>query len=239
MPAHEGKKVLIVEDDPAIRAGVVDALRYAGFTALDASDGVSGQRLALEEPVVLALIDLALPLRDGLEILEAVRETKPGLPVILITARGGEEDRVRGLRLGADDYVVKPFSFRELMARVEAVLRRSAERLDGAPFLPLPKGQIDLTAEEVCFDDGGRESLTALESRLIRYLAAFPARIISRDELLAHVWRIDPLRVRTRSIDVAFARLRRKLRDDGETPRVLVTVRGRGYRLDLPCERKS
>lgn len=236
MAPHEDQHVLIVEDDPAIRSGVADALRYAGFTALEAADGVSGQRLALEEPVVLALIDLALPLRDGLTILRAIRASKPGLPVILITARGGEDDRVRGLRLGADDYVVKPFSFRELMARIEAVLRRSAERVDGATRLPLPEGQVDLAAEEVRFDDGSRQTLTALETRLLRYLAAFPSRLVSRDELMAHVWQLDPRRVRTRSIDVAFGRLRRKLRDDRDSPRTLVTVRGRGYRLDLPCD---
>lgn len=227
------KTVLTIEDDLAIRRGVSDALGYAGYNALEAADGVSGQRLALSEPVDLVLLDLSLPLRDGLEVLTAVRRSKPGLPIILITARGSEDDRVRGLQLGADDYLVKPFSFRELMARVEAVLRRSPERTEVAA-IPLPHGTVDLAAEEVRHDDGSRQSLTTLEARLLRYLATFPDRLVSRDELLIQVWQLDPRQVRTRSVDVAFGRLRRKLRDDATPPQVLVTVRGRGYRLGNP-----
>lgn len=230
------KTILIIEDDLAIRLGVADALRYSGFTVLEAGDGVSGQRLALDESVCLVLLDLTLPLRDGLVVLECVRDSKPGLPVILITARGSEAERVQGLRLGADDYVVKPFSFRELTARVDAVLRRSAERSDGSSRLALPTGEVDLAAEEVRHDDGSREDLTPLEARLLRYLAAFPSRLVSRDELLTHVWHVDPRQVQTRSVDVALGRLRRKLRDDGERPAVLITVRGRGVRLEAVCD---
>lgn len=236
MTTQEKNTVLIIEDDLPIRQGVADALRYRGFEAVEAGDGASGQELALSSPVCLVLLDLTLPLRDGLAVLAAIREGKPGLPVILITARGGEEDRVRGLRLGADDYVVKPFSFRELTARVDAVLRRSAERQAGPTSLPLPDGEIDLAAEEVRHDDGSHQALTTLEARMLRYLAAFPARLVSRDELLTHVWQVDPRQVQTRSVDVALGRLRRKLRDVGEAPRVIITVRGRGYRLDLPCD---
>lgn len=228
--------VLIIEDDLAIRRGVTDALKMSGYGVLEASDGVQGQQLALAEPVDLILLDLSLPLRDGLQVLDAVRRTKPGLPIILITARGSEDDRVRGLHLGADDYLVKPFSFRELMARVEAVLRRSPQRSDGPARLAVPGGEVDLAAEEIRYDDGERLPLTDLEGRLLRYLATFPDRLISREELLRHVWQLDARRVRTRSIDVAFSRLRRKLRDDTSPPRVLITVRGRGYRLEAsPC----
>ncbi len=228
--------VLTIEDDVAIRRGVTDALKMSGYGVLEAADGVSGQRLALGEPVDLILLDLSLPLRDGLKVLDAVRRAKPGLPIILITARGSEDDRVLGLRLGADDYLVKPFSFRELMARVEAVLRRSPERSDGALCLALPGGVVDLAAEDVRHDDGERQALTGLEARLLRYLATFPDRLVTRDELLVHVWQLDPNQVQTRSIDIAFSRLRRKLRDDTRPPRVLITVRGRGYRLEAcPC----
>ena len=227
--------VLVVEDDVAIRRGVADALRYAGFEPLEAGDGVAGLRLALERPVRLVLLDLALPLKDGLAVLAELRAARPGLPVILITARGGEDDRVRGLRLGADDYVVKPFSVRELLARVDAVLRRSPERATEAAVLALPAGTVDLAAEEVRFDDGAHETLTALEARLLRFLAGASHRFVSRDELLVHVWQADPRSVHTRSVDMAIARLRRKLRDDGQTPRVVVAVRGRGYRLEGAC----
>jgi DNA-binding response OmpR family regulator len=228
-------EVLIVEDDLAIRRGVAAALRHAGFEPVEAGDGVAGQRLALERPVVLVLLDLALPLRDGHAVLAAIRDARPELPVIVITARGDEDDRVRGLRGGADDYVVKPFSVRELLARVDSVLRRSPGREHALTALALPAGVVDLAAEEVRFDDGAREALTALEARLLRYLAAFPHRLVSRDELLAQVWQVDPRHVHTRSVDMALARLRRKLRDDHRAEPVVLTVRGRGYRLGGSC----
>jgi DNA-binding response OmpR family regulator len=227
--------VLVVEDDVAIRRGVAGALRYAGFEPVEAGDGVSGLKIALERPVRLVLLDLALPLRDGLAVLADLRAARPALPVILITARGGEDDRVRGLRLGADDYVVKPFSVRELLARVDAVLRRSPERATESGVLALPACTVDLGAEEVRFDDGGREALTALEARLLRFLAGAGRRFVSRDELLVHVWQADPRRVQTRAVDMAIARLRRKLRDDGRPPRAVIAVRGRGYRLEGAC----
>jgi two-component system alkaline phosphatase synthesis response regulator PhoP len=223
--------ILVVEDDLAVRRGVADALRWAGFDPLEAGDGDLGQQLALARPVRLVLLDLVLPRRPGLEVLQALRAARPGLPVILLTALGGEDDRVRGLTMGADDYVVKPFSVRELLARVESVLRRSAERVQGPASLAVPGGEVDLMQEEVRWDDGSREPLTELEANLLRYLASCPGRLLSRDELLQRVWRVDPRRVRTRTLDMTVARLRKKLRDEQAPPRVVVTVRGRGYRL--------
>jgi DNA-binding response OmpR family regulator len=225
--------ILVIEDDLAVRRGLSDALRWAGFEALEAGDGDLGQRLALERPVRLALLDLVLPRRHGLEVLKAIRATRPGLPVILLTALGAEEDRVRGLEMGADDYVVKPFSVRELLARVESVLRRSAERTQGPASLPVPGGEVDLLREEVRWDDGSREPLTGLEASLLRYLASCPGRLLTREELLQRVWRVDARRVRTRSLDMTIARLRKKLRDEHDPPQVVLTVRGRGYRLSF------
>src|SRR5215475_7788998 len=118
-------RVVVVEDDPAIRRGVVDALRVSGYEVVEAADGASGLEEAVRLGVDLVLLDLLLPKRDGLEVLTDLRQIRPALPVIILTARGSEDDRVKGLRKGADDYVVKPFSARELLARVEAVLRRS------------------------------------------------------------------------------------------------------------------
>lgn len=183
------------------------------------------------------LLDVVLPRGDGLDVLRAIRRERPALPVILITARGSEEQRVEGLRFGADDYVVKPFSIRELLARVEAVLRRSPERPRGIDRLTFEGGaieEIDLGRREVRFTDGGRSELSELEADLLRYLAAHRTRAIAREELLTRVWRVNPRHVETRSVDMTVARLRKKLRDD--PPRLVATVRCRGYRLDLDTD---
>jgi DNA-binding response OmpR family regulator len=187
--------------------------------------------LALTAEIGLVLLDLVLPGGTGLAVLERIRDARPSLPVIVLTARGGEDDRVRGLRLGADDYVVKPFSVRELLARVDSVLRRSPERTDGAGSLPLPGGEIDLQSLEVRFADGTAISLSPLEADLLRYLAGNAHRATSREELLQWIWKVNPRHVQTRSVDMAVARLRRKLRDDAEPPSFLLTVRGKGYKL--------
>jgi len=223
--------VLVIEDDLAIRRGLRDALRHEGYGVLEAGDAIEGQRLALTAEAGLVLLDLVLPGGSGLGVLERIRDARPGLPVIVLTARGGEDDRVRGLRLGADDYVVKPFSVRELLARVDSVLRRSPERTDGASSLPLPDGEVDLLRLEVRFADGTATPLSPLEADLLRYLAANAQRATSREELLQRIWKVNPRHVQTRSVDMAVARLRRKLRDDDDPPRLLLTVRGKGYKL--------
>jgi DNA-binding response OmpR family regulator len=225
------RTVLVIEDDAAIRQGIVDALDFAGYTPLEAPDGKRGFAMALEAECDLILLDLVLPGPDGLEILKAVRAERPTLPVIILTARGEERDRVKGLRLGADDYVVKPFSVKELLARVEAVLRRSPERPDAVEKVKVPGGVADLARREVRFRDGRREELTDREVQLLRYLAANPGRAISRQEILTRVWRLDPRGIDTRTIDMHIARLREKLRDDPERPAILLTVRGTGYKF--------
>jgi DNA-binding response OmpR family regulator len=223
--------ILVVEDDSAIRRGVVDALTFAGYGTLQSGDGAEAARLATTATIDLILLDLVLPKQGGFEILKAVRATRPTLPVIILTARGDESDRVNGLRLGADDYVVKPFSIRELLARVEAVLRRSPERPQPVGQVPIPGGSADLDRCEVRFEDGGRAELSEREVELLRYLAANRDRAISRDEILQRIWRLDPRHVETRTIDVHIANLRSKLRDPGDQPRVILTVRGKGYML--------
>jgi DNA-binding response OmpR family regulator len=224
-----GQQILTVEDDPAIRRGIVDALRFAGYRTLEAARGDTGLQMALARQFDLLLLDLVLPGRDGLEILREVRRLRPTLPIIILTARGEEADRVRGLHDGADDYVVKPFSIKELLARVEAVLRRSPERPSDVAEIVIPGGRIDLARCEVQFDDGRRAELSEREIELVRYLAANSGRAIAREELLANVWRISPEGVATRTIDMHVARLREKLRDDSSRPCVLLTVRGKGY----------
>ncbi len=226
--------ILTIEDDPAIRRGIVDALEYAGYAVLQTGDGIDGAHLAVHRQYDLLLLDLVLPGKSGLEILQLVRETRPTLPVIILTARGDEQDRVAGLRQGADDYMVKPFSVKELLARVEAVLRRTPERPADIELVTLPGGCADLARCEVRFDDGQRVELSEKEIELLRYLARHSGRAISRDELLGNVWRISPQGVSTRTIDMHIARLREKLRDDPTTPRILLTVRGKGYMFAVP-----
>jgi DNA-binding response OmpR family regulator len=199
---------------------------------VQAERGDTGLDKALHGGCDLVLLDLVLPGRDGLAVLRELRRAHPTLPVIILTARGAEADRVRGLREGADDYVTKPFSIRELLARVDAVLRRSPERPGDVRSLRLPEGQVDLERQEVVFTDGTRHELSLRETELLRYLAANPGRVVSREELLSRVWGVRPGATETRTVDVHVARLRTKLRDPGATGALLVTVRGKGYRLD-------
>ncbi len=226
-----GFRVLTVEDDAAIRRGIVDALSFAGYEVIEAATGNAGCAAAVSRAYDLLLLDMVLPGKSGLDILREVRNSRPTMPVIILSAQGEERDRVTGLKLGADDYVVKPFSVDELLARVEAVLRRSPGRPTDVSELPIAGGCIDFARCEVRFDDGGREELSERERELLRYLACHSERAVSREELLANVWQIDARGVTTRTIDMHVARLREKLRDTGTEAKVLVTVRGKGYML--------
>ena len=223
--------VLVVEDDEAIRRGLVDALKFAGYRPLQAEDGKKGLDIALTAEIDLVLLDILMPEIDGLTILEEVRRTRPTLPIIMLTAKGEEQDRVRGLRLGADDYVVKPFSATELLARVEAVLRRSAERPRNLKQSTFAGRTINFERCEVVFESGERTTLAQREAEVLAYLAANPGRAVSRDELLHRVWGVDPRGTSTRTVDMAVARLREQLRDDPGDPQVIVTVRAKGYML--------
>lgn len=224
------RTVLTIEDDAAIRRGIVDALTFVGYRVLQAGNGDDGLRMAVQQQYDLLLLDLVLPGKQGMEILREVRQSRPTLPVIMLTARGEENDRVEGLRHGADDYVVKPFSVKELLARVEAVLRRSPERPLDVDVVQIPGGGCaDFSRRELRFHDGERSELSEREVELLRYLVNHAGRAIGREELLANVWRIDPHGLPTRTIDMHVARLREKLRDDPAAPRILLTVRGKGY----------
>lgn len=229
-------RVLTVEDDAAIRRGIVDSLSFAGYDVIEAANGIDGAAAAVSREYDLLLLDMVLPGKSGLDILSEVRNSRPTLPVIILSARGEERDRVTGLKLGADDYVVKPFSVDELLARVEAVLRRSPGRPTDVSELAIAGGCIDFARCEVRFDDGSREELSERERELLRYFACHTDRAISREELLANVWKIDARGVTTRTIDMHVARLREKLRDANGEPRVLLTVRGKGYMLAERCK---
>lgn len=226
--------VLVIEDDAAIRRGIVDALRFAGYKPLEATDGEAGLSDAIGADIDLVLLDILLPKKDGFSVLKELRKARPALPVICLTARGTEDDRVRGLQTGADDYVVKPFSAKELLARVEAVLRRSAERPRGIREIVIRGRTIDFERREIRWPDGARAELSEREAAILQYLAANRSRAIARDELLARVWGFDPRGVRTRTVDMHVARLREALRDDPAAPEVILTVRSEGYMLALP-----
>jgi len=223
------KTILVVEDDPSIRRGIVDALQFAGYHPRQAADGHEGLRAALHDSYDLLLLDLILPGPGGLDILTALRTARPTVPVIILTAKGDEADRVAGLQGGADDYVVKPFSVRELLARIDAVLRRSPGRPLDVSEINFPGGVADLARGEIRREDGVTRELSEREGEVLRYLAVHRGRVISRDELLSRIWRLTPGIMETRTIDMHIVRLRAKIEVDPTNPRVLITVRGKGY----------
>jgi DNA-binding response OmpR family regulator len=226
-----GARVVIVEDEQAIRRGVRDLLRASGYQVAEAADGEAGLQESVRLGVELVLLDLQMPKKDGLQVLAELRKVRPTLPVIILTARGTEDDRVKGLKMGADDYVVKPFSARELLARVEAVLRRSVDRPEEVAGARLARAVIDFKRREVRWSDSERAELSETETALLSFLVAQRTRAVSREELLTKVWGIGGQGVETRTIDMHIARLRAKLRDPGgtDTPEAILTVRAQGY----------
>lgn len=226
-------KVVVVEDEAAIRMGVCDALRIAGYEAIEAADGELGLVAARRPGVDLVLLDLMLPKMDGMSVLKALRKTHPVLPVIVVTAKGGEDDRVDGLQEGADDYVVKPFSARELTARVQAVLRRSPERPGHVQQVSWGSTTVDFERREASAKGSAPMALSETECGILAHLAANAGRAISRDEMLTRLWGISGGGVETRTIDMHIARLRSKLTSlSGSGPEDwIVTVRGKGYML--------
>jgi DNA-binding response OmpR family regulator len=223
--------IVLIEDEPAIRRGVIDALRSSGYQVVEAADGDRGLQEAIQHGVDLILLDLLLPCRNGLDVLTEVRKVRPTLPVIILTARGTEDERVRGLKMGADDYVVKPFSARELLARVEAVLRRSAGRPPEVLAARLGHAILDFERREIRWTKDRRTEMSETETALLRFLVTHRTRAVSREELLARLWGISGQHIETRTIDMHVARLRGKLKDPAgrATPEAIMTVRAQGY----------
>jgi DNA-binding response OmpR family regulator len=222
-------RILVVEDDPDIVCVVKSYLERSEFVVDTASDGLSGLARALEDPPALIVLDWMLPGIDGLEFMKRLRNEQQ-TPVIMLTARGEEDDRIKGLQLGADDYVPKPFSPRELVARIEAVLRRMQPPTEQEQE-PLTRGPlvIDPSRHNVTRDDEPIE-LTTLEFNLLYTLARYPGRVYSRDELLERIWGGDFAGV-DRVVDVHVSNLRQKLEREPTSPRLLLTVRGVGYKF--------
>lgn len=223
-------RLLIVEDETAIRSGLVDVFVFHGFEVEAADNGDDGLRLALGGQFDLILLDIMLPGVDGFEICNRIRQQDRHQPVIMLTARSGDEDIVHGLTLGADDYVAKPFSVTQLVLRVQAVLRRSGMDSAGAREISLNNGVV-IDTENLC---AGKTVFTRREMDLLQYLARQADRPVAREELLARVWGYaNHLEIETRTVDIHIAKLRRKIEVDPSNPQTIITVRGAGYRLML------
>jgi DNA-binding response OmpR family regulator len=221
--------VLVVDDEPIVREVVVSYLRREGYRTLEAGDGDSARRLLEKEPPNLVVLDLMLPGTDGLELCRWIR-TRSELPVIMLTARGDEADRIVGLELGADDYVTKPFSPRELAARVRTVLRRTAPDIPRAERLSFDGLDIDARTREVT-RNSELLKLTAKEFDLLWFMANHARQVFSRDQLMDRVWGYEAA-LDTGTVTVHIRRLREKIEDEPSRPRFLQTVWGVGYRFD-------
>jgi len=221
--------VLIVEDDIQIASFLIKGLKQAGFIPMHAADGQQGLRLALTEPYDAAVVDLMLPRLDGLSLIEELRQQRINTPVIILSARRSVDDRIQGLRAGGDDYLVKPFAFSELLARLQALLRRATGSLTPEPTrLVLGDLSINLLSREV-IRAGERLSLQAREFALLDYLMRNAGRVVSKTMILEHVWdySFDP---QTNVVDVLVCRLRNKI-DKNFGQKMIHTIRGVGYVL--------
>jgi DNA-binding response OmpR family regulator len=221
--------ILVVDDEPIVREVVVSYLRREGYRTLEAGDGELAKTLVEREQPDLVVLDLMLPGTDGLSVCRWIR-TRGSLPVIMLTARGEEADRIVGLELGADDYVTKPFSPRELAARVRTVLRRASIEPDAAELLTFEDLELDAGAREVR-QAGKPLRLTAKEFDLLWFLASHPRRVFSRDQLMQRVWGYSSA-LDTGTVTVHVRRLREKIEADASQPRRLETVWGVGYRFN-------
>jgi DNA-binding response OmpR family regulator len=220
--------VLVVDDEPIVREVVVSYLQREGYRTLEAEDGDRARELLESESPSLVVLDVMLPGTDGLELCRWIRG-RSELPIIMLTARGEEADRIVGLELGADDYVTKPFSPRELAARVRTVLRRSRSEVSEGERLSFDELSIDVRTHEVR-KDGTELRLTAKEFDLLWFLARHPRQVFSRDQLMDRVWGYEAA-LDTGTVTVHVRRLREKIEDDPSQPRFLQTVWGVGYRF--------
>jgi len=222
--------ILVVEDDPALLRGLVDVLVYNGYAVKGADDGGQGLDAALNEPFDLILLDVMLPTLDGFSICREIRHKKPNQGIVIITARGAEDDIITGFNAGADDYISKPFSLREVMVRVEAVLRRTGKN----------PGDMEIRFRDIFFDGknlvAGYQNqsveLTRKEMDIIAYLHHYRDRIVSKKELLTEVWQYADADIETRTVDIHMLKLRKKIASlIGDAP-LITTIRGEGYRLE-------
>ncbi len=226
-------RILLVEDDEAMAVALQDGFRYEGHEVVRAADGEEGLTMAQQQQPEILILDVMLPKMTGLEVCKRLRAAGSTLPIIMLTARGQEIDKVLGLKLGADDYVTKPFSFMELMARVEAVLRRSEPAMAGDPAEDSVYQLGDVTvnvARHEASKNGEPLELTPKEFRLLGFFIEHEGEVVSREDLLDAVWGYDTIPF-TRTVDTHIAKLRKKIEDDPSDPKHLITVHRLGYKL--------
>jgi DNA-binding response OmpR family regulator len=224
------RTILIIEDEPAMVMGLVDALSFEGYRAVAASNGKQGVELARAERPDLVLLDLMLPDTNGFEVCAQLRRWSRTVPILMLSARGQDADKIRGLDAGADDYVTKPFSLGELVARVRAALRRGERSDKTQAVVTIGKAQVNLAAHSLVVD-GREEPLTSHEVELLRVLLERAGEAIARDELLTRVWAAQA--INPRAADNFIVRLRRKIEPNPERPQHILTVYGHGYKLVL------
>ncbi|MGD0058077.1 MAG: response regulator transcription factor [Verrucomicrobiia bacterium] len=220
-------KILVVEDDPLLRDGLADLLKGAGHTVDMVADGLTATKRGLDPELDLVVLDVMLPKLDGVEVCHRLRKARPDLPILMLTAKGSEEDKVRGLKVGADDYVTKPFGARELLARIAALARRAQSAPAEPEIIEIDGCRFDLGHCEAC----RHHKIIPLSPRevgIVRWLHRHRARAVSRSELLEQVWGSNA-DMETRTVDVTIAHLRQKIERDHAAPVIIVSVQGVGY----------
>ena len=224
--------ILVVEDEEAIRSGLIDVFVFHGYDVDSADNGPEGLEKALTGKFDLILLDIMLPGMDGYEICNAIRAKDRDQPIIMLTAKTSDEEIIQGLKLGADDYVAKPFSIQQLVLRIEAVLRRSRIGIEQARTISL-SNNVQIDTENLTGQNGAETlTFTRREIEILSYLAAHSTRPVPREELLTKVWGYARnLEIETRTVDIHIAKLRRKIETNPKEPAGLITVRGAGYRL--------
>ncbi len=221
--------ILIIEDDPKMQTGLRDNLEFEGYAVRTEGDGEAGLRVWTDNSFDCVILDVMLPGLSGFDVLKKARERGVSTPVIMLTAKGEEIDRVLGLELGADDYVTKPFSLRELLARVKAVLRRNERSVASGSAVRLGSFEADVAAYDAS-KDGAPVAMTPKEFEVLKFLWEHRNRTVTRDQLLTNVWGYDES-VSTRTVDNFILKLRQKIEPDPADPRYIVTIHGTGYKL--------
>ena len=225
------KKILIVEDDPGIQLSLKDEFESEGYQVLAANDGENGLKMIREKNPDLVILDVMLPGLDGYEVCKSLRKEGNNTPIIMLTVRDKEIDKVLGLEFGADDYVTKPFSLRELLARVKSILRR----VEGHPaeILAYSIGETEFDFKKYeAIKQGQKIEYTPLEFQMLHLLIKQKGEVITRDDFLDLIWGEDNLVVTSRTIDSHIANIRKKLEDDSSNPRLIISIRGVGYKLN-------
>ena len=224
------KKILIIEDDPGIQLSLTDEFESEGFDVFNADNGLVGLEIIEQNPPDLIILDLMLPFLNGHQICKKLRQEGNNVPIIMLTVKDQEVDKVLGLELGADDYVTKPFSLRELLARVNALLRRSADNIPGSSVFYIGETVFDLKKYKA-LKKGKEIEFTSLEFQMVKFLYERREQVVTRADFLYRVWGENNTVVTERTIDSHIANIRKKLEDDPAVPRYIISIRGVGYKL--------